>query len=74
MQNQHIIQSTNHKIKHLIIGQGIAGTLLSFRLMQAGEDFLIIDKNKSHTASHIAGASINPIADASMSKSDTMQP
>ncbi|MEX0812230.1 MAG: FAD-binding oxidoreductase [Chitinophagales bacterium] len=69
MQNQHIIQSTNQKIKHLIIGQGIAGTLLSFRLMQAGEDFLIIDKNESHTASHIAGALINPVTGKRIVKS-----
>lgn len=60
---------TNHKTKYLIVGQGIAGTLLSYRLMQASEDFLVLDKNESHTASHIAGALINPVTGKRIVKS-----
>lgn len=48
--------------QYLIIGQGIAGTLLSYILWQHGRSFLVIDEPRSMPkASLVAGAVINPI-------------
>lgn len=60
---------TSRKTKYLIVGQGIAGSLLSFRLHLAGEDFLVIDRKAEHTASEIAGALINPVTGKRIVKS-----
>lgn len=45
----------------LIIGQGMAGTLLSYELMRAGKSVLIIDKKDGHNTSLVASAVINPL-------------
>lgn len=45
----------------LIIGQGIAGTLLSFELMQAGLSIQVIDSANPAGASRIASGVINPV-------------
>ncbi|HEY0272659.1 MAG TPA: FAD-dependent oxidoreductase, partial [Chitinophaga sp.] len=47
---------------YLIIGQGIAGTLLSWHLLQAQKDILVIDAPRPHTASRIAAGIINPVS------------
>ncbi len=44
----------------LIIGQGIAGTLLSFELFNAGIPFHVIDQVDQSTASWASGAVLNP--------------
>jgi len=45
----------------LIIGQGIAGTLLSYELMRAGKSAIVIDKPSQNKASLVASAVINPL-------------
>jgi glycine/D-amino acid oxidase-like deaminating enzyme len=45
----------------LIIGQGMAGTLLSYELMRAGKSVLIIDRKDKHNTSLVASAVINPL-------------
>ncbi len=45
----------------LIIGQGIAGTLISYELCRAGRSFVVIDQPGITNASHVAGAVINPV-------------
>ncbi|HEX5026828.1 MAG TPA: FAD-dependent oxidoreductase, partial [Agriterribacter sp.] len=48
--------------EYLIIGQGIAGTLLSNALWKQGRSFLVIDNvNGTAKASVVAGAIINPV-------------
>lgn len=47
---------------YLIIGQGIAGTMLSWQLLQAGKSVLVIDAARPHTASRIAAGIINPVS------------
>lgn len=49
------------KTDFLIIGQGIAGTLLSYRLLQAGYKVMVIDDGARNIASFTAGAVINPL-------------
>lgn len=46
----------------LIVGQGIAGTLLSHRLLQAGCSVLVLDDGRPDKASRVAGAVINPLS------------
>lgn len=48
--------------RYLIIGQGIAGTLLSYELWKQNISFLVYDEPKTLSkASEVAGAVINPV-------------
>lgn len=47
--------------EYLIIGQGIAGTLLSYELMNLGKSVLVIDAPNNNKASRVASAVINPL-------------
>jgi glycine/D-amino acid oxidase-like deaminating enzyme len=57
------------KVDYLIIGQGIAGTLLSYELLQAGKSVLVLDNQNIHRSSLVAGAVINPLAGKGWSRS-----
>ena len=46
---------------YIIVGQGIAGTLLHFHLSQRNMRTLVIDQGHSSAASHVASGLINPI-------------
>jgi glycine/D-amino acid oxidase-like deaminating enzyme len=46
---------------HFIIGQGIAGTLLSRELLRAGKTVLVIDKARADSSSKVAAGIINPV-------------
>jgi glycine/D-amino acid oxidase-like deaminating enzyme len=48
-------------IDHLIVGQGICGTFLSWYLQKANKSFLIIDDERPNTASRAAAGIINPV-------------
>ena len=45
----------------LVIGQGLAGTLVSWELMQRGENIAVIDEGLPVTSSKIAAGMFNPI-------------
>lgn len=45
----------------LIIGQGMAGSLLSYELMRVGKTVVVIDKKEKHNTSLVASAVINPL-------------
>ena len=47
--------------KYLIVGQGLAGTLLAFSLLEKGEEVLIADDYKHASASQVAAGMWNPI-------------
>ena len=49
------------QVDHIIIGQGICGTLLSYYLMQQGKTVLVVDAPKADTASKVASGIINPV-------------
>lgn len=50
------------QVQYLIIGQGIAGTLLSYAFWKQGRSFLVIDEPPpTPAASVVAGAVINPV-------------
>ncbi len=46
---------------YLIIGSGIAGTLLSYELILKGKSVIVIDDNSTQNASTVAGAVLNPV-------------
>lgn len=46
---------------YIIVGQGIAGTLMHFLLSQRNKKVLVIDQGHNTAASHVASGLINPI-------------
>lgn len=49
------------KIDFIIVGQGIAGTSIAFRLLHAGKRILVIDEGRDNSASIVSSGIINPI-------------
>lgn len=49
------------QIDFLIIGQGLAGSILAFELIARGQQVMVIDNNHQGSASHVAAGIINPI-------------
>lgn len=45
----------------LIIGQGLCGTLLSRRLIMAGQQVMVVDNGAPSASSRVAGGLINPV-------------
>ncbi|EAZ79094.1 NAD(P)/FAD-dependent oxidoreductase [Algoriphagus machipongonensis] len=56
------------EIDFLLIGQGIAGTALAFRLMKAGKKVCIIDQPKGNQSSRVAAGLFNPVTGRKMVK------
>ena len=52
----------NKKFDFIIVGQGLAGTLLAHDLIEANKSVLIIDANLKASASRVAAGLINPIS------------
>ena len=57
------------KIDYIIIGQGLAGTLLAFFLLEQGQNILIIDNFTEGGASKIAAGVVNPVTGRRIVKS-----
>lgn len=57
------------KVDYLIIGQGIAGTMIAFFAKQTGKKIMVIDQSNPHSASNIAAGLINPITGRKFVKS-----
>jgi glycine oxidase len=57
------------EIDFLIIGRGIAGTALGFRLEQMGQKILIFDQPESNKSSRVAAGLYNPVTGRKMVKS-----
>ena len=47
--------------KYLIVGQGLAGTLLAFSLLEKGEEVLVADDYNHASASQVAAGMWNPV-------------
>jgi glycine/D-amino acid oxidase-like deaminating enzyme len=56
------------KIDYLILGQGIAGTALSYTLLKRGKSVLVVDEDLPHTASKVAAGICNPITGKNLQK------
>lgn len=65
------------QVDFIIVGQGLAGSVLAYELMQRGHSVLIIDPEKKDTSSLKAAGLYNPITGRSMVKTwlaDTLWP
>jgi glycine/D-amino acid oxidase-like deaminating enzyme len=56
------------KYEYLIIGQGLAGSILSYKFVQAGKKCLVLNKFNPNAASYIAGGIFSPIAGQRIAK------
>ncbi len=56
--------------KYLIIGQGLAGTLLAAELMERKAEFLIMDAFSPYSASQVAGGAFIPIVFRTLKKAE----
>lgn len=61
------------KLNILIVGQGLAGSLLGWRLLKAGHSVLIVDPGLEHTASRTAAGLINPITGKRLVKTEHLE-
>lgn len=61
------------KVEFLIIGQGLAGSLLGWRLIQQGHSVLLLDPCLTHTASRTAAGLINPVTGKRLVKTDHVE-
>ena len=50
-----------HTVDFLIIGQGLAGSLLAYSLIKRGQSVLVIDNEHNASATQVAAGLINPI-------------
>ena len=56
------LQPSNEKPQtYIIVGQGVAGTLLAYFLLKAGQNVIAIDNYHKGAASNVAAGIINPI-------------
>ncbi len=53
----------------IIVGQGLAGTLLAHELIQLGKSVLVFDDPAAPKASEVAAGIINPVVFRRMTKS-----
>jgi glycine/D-amino acid oxidase-like deaminating enzyme len=49
------------QVDYLIVGQGLAGTLLSWHFEQAGLSYVVVDNNDKRAASRVGVGIINPV-------------
>lgn len=57
------------KVDYIIVGQGIAGSVLAYTLMQNQQTVLVIDEEKENTSSKIAAGLCNPVVFKRLTKS-----
>lgn len=50
------------KTDFLIVGQGLAGSLLAWHLIEAGQRVLVVDRDEEETSSKIAAGLVTPLA------------
>jgi glycine/D-amino acid oxidase-like deaminating enzyme len=60
---------SNRETDFLIVGQGLAGTMLAFELYRRGKDFVVIDSPSGEKASRVAAGIINPVVFRRLTKS-----
>ncbi len=63
----------NQHTDNLIIGQGLAGTTLAWRLLEAGQSVVVVDRNEEATASRVSAGLVTPWTGRRMTQSDDYQ-
>lgn len=66
IENQIVTQVIDNQLEkieadYILVGQGIAGTVLAYSLIKAGKSVIVIDKYYSNSASRVAAGLYNPI-------------
>jgi len=56
------------KVDYIIVGQGIAGTFLSWFFLKHNKSFIVIDEKKESSASRVAAGIIHPVTGRRMVK------
>ena len=56
-------------VDFLVVGQGLAGTVLAWRLRERGARVLVIDREEGPNSSRVAGGLITPITGRQLAKS-----
>jgi glycine/D-amino acid oxidase-like deaminating enzyme len=56
------------KIDYIIVGQGIAGSLLAYKLLEADKKILLLNDESLPTSSQVAGGIFNPITGKNLDK------
>jgi len=57
------------EIDYLIVGQGLAGSILAWELMRHEQRVLVLDNNRENSASRVAAGLINPVTGQRLVKS-----
>ncbi len=50
------------KVDYIIVGQGLAGSLLAWQLLDMGQRVLVVDRDEASTSSKVAAGLVTPIA------------
>ncbi|HLU88781.1 MAG TPA: FAD-dependent oxidoreductase [Cyclobacteriaceae bacterium] len=56
------------EVDFLLVGQGVAGTLLSYRLIEGGKRVHVIDQPQKNTCSRVAAGLFNPVTGRNLVK------
>jgi len=57
------------EIKYIVVGQGLAGTILSFQLFKRGITHVVVGSNRFGTSSEVAAGMFNPLVFKRITKS-----
>lgn len=58
-----------NELDYIIVGQGLAGSVLAYQLMEAGKKIVVIDENHPQTSSKVAAGLCNPVVFKRLTKS-----
>ena len=58
-----------NELDYIIVGQGLAGSVLAFQLMEEGKKIVVVDENNPQTSSKIAAGLCNPVVFKRLTKS-----
>lgn len=61
---------SQEKIDFIIVGQGMAGSILAHKLIERGKTVRVIDNHNQHSSSQVAAGIINPITGPRLTLSD----
>ena len=56
----------NKKVDYILVGQGIAGSMLAYFLFKKGKNIIVIDKYNPNASSNIAAGVVNPVTGRKM--------
>ena len=63
----------NRHTNNLIVGQGLAGTTLAWRLLDTGQSVVLVDRDEAATASKVSAGLVTPWTGRRMTQSDDYQ-